>query len=103
MDRLSPFGHVEVILATKNGKFLDDVDKLLAAGMIEAEANARAFELLCASTNSAVYSYNRRHHFIQSGDEENKVRLSRDERNLRLILYKGHGIDAAHRLATTVR
>ena len=89
LDQLTPFGGVKVISAKENEKFLNDVDKLLKGGMNKEEANARAFQLLCAAINSAVYSYNRRHEFIQSGDEENKARLTRDESNFRLILYKG--------------
>jgi hypothetical protein len=89
LDQLRPFGPVEVISASENGKFLDDVDKLLKSGMIKEEANPRAFELLCASVNSAIYNYNRRHELIQNGDEDNKARLTRDESSLRLILYKG--------------
>ena len=89
LDQLRPFGLVKTIAAVENGKFLADVDRLLKSGMINEEENARAFQLLCASVNSAIYSYNRRREFIQNGDEENKVRLTRDEKYLRLILYKG--------------
>jgi hypothetical protein len=89
LDQLAPHGPVEVMSAHENRKFLADVAKLVKSGMIKEEANARAFQLLCASVNSAIYNYNRRREFIQRGDEENKVRMARDESNLRLILYKG--------------